>query len=183
MKFGYIIKAFLNKLSLVSFRLFSLVGKLYLFINGWKPNSAFVVKHEKCSLSRIPFQEVRQDIPSCFPGFIFQFTWSHEHCSSIIIQLLQWPDCTLSPAGVNPTGPTGDPVDSDPNLWMFEPTVWSQRILLSLLKLWPFSPILPVHKMPTNVIRPFCLGVGCHPRTTCGHLCPNMEAQPDLQAD
>ena len=153
---------------LVSFRLFSLVGNLTLpFIKGKKPNFAFVVKHEKCSLSRIPFQDVRQDILSCFPGFNFQSTWSHEHCFSIIILPLQWPDCTLSPAGVNPTRPTGDPVDSDPKIsGIFEPTVWSQGILLSLLKLWPFSPILPVHKMPTDVKWSFCLGVDCHPRTT-----------------
>jgi hypothetical protein len=33
----------------------------------------------------------------CFPGFNFQFTWSHKHCSPLWCKRgLQWPDCTLS---------------------------------------------------------------------------------------
>ena len=45
-----------------------------------------------------------------------------DHMSTALAQLLlllQWPDCTLSPVGVNPTGPTGDPVDSDPKVKFF----------------------------------------------------------------
>ena len=57
-------------------------------------------------------------------------------------------------------GPTGDPVDSDPdnkhpNWWkgvtnpdclLSEPTVWSHKDFAIRMKLWPFSPILPVLK-------------------------------------
>ena len=45
--------------------------------------------------------------------------------------------------------PTGDPVDSDPDVLaaeaaLSEPTVWSQKGFATPVKLWPFSPILPV---------------------------------------
>ena len=45
--------------------------------------------------------------------------------------------------------PTGDPVDSDPDVLaaeaaLPEPTVWSQKGFATPVKLWPFSPILPV---------------------------------------
>ena len=45
--------------------------------------------------------------------------------------------------------PTGDPVDSDPDVFtakaaLSEPMVWSQRDFAIPVKLWPFSPILPV---------------------------------------
>ena len=47
--------------------------------------------------------------------------------------------------------PTGDPVDSNPEVFaaeaaLSEPTVWSQLGFATLVKLWPFSPILPVLK-------------------------------------
>ena len=45
--------------------------------------------------------------------------------------------------------PTGDPVDSDPDVLateaaLPEPTVLSHKDFAILVKYWPFSPILPV---------------------------------------
>jgi len=63
---------------------------------------------------------------------------------------LQWPDCTLSLIrDVSSKEPIGDPVDSDPDVFiakaaLSEPMVWSQRDFAIPVKLWPFSLILPV---------------------------------------
>ena len=76
-------------------------------------------RKEKCSLSRIPFRMSDKTSPCASRVSIFNPPDHTRHCSNTVLVLLQWPDCTLSRLGkLTLTRPTGDPVDSDPIVWM-----------------------------------------------------------------
>ena len=70
-----------------------------------------------------------------------------------------------------PDEPTGDPVDSDPTRYIRP--CWTDGLIptgfcFPHLKLWPFSPVLPVQvKHSRNHAYPRC---GLWPRTTVCHL-------------
>jgi len=89
----------------------------------------------------------------CFPDFNFQSIWSHRHCSYPMLWVVTVAWLYIKPfRDVSSKEPTGDPVDSDPDVFtaeaaLSEPTVWSHKDFAIRMKLWPFSPILPVHKI------------------------------------
>jgi len=86
----------------------------------------------------------------CFPDFNFQSIWSHRHSSYPMLWVVTVAWLYIKPfRNVSSKEPTGDPVDSDPDVLaaeaaLPEPTVWSQKGFATPVKLWPFSPILPV---------------------------------------
>ncbi len=137
----------------------------------------------------------------CFPGFNFQSTWSHRHCFYPMLWVVTVAWLYIKPfRDVSSKEPTGDPVDSDPDVFtaeaaLSEPTVWSHKDFAIRMKLWPFSPILPVHKIywtnffcdKTTLVRVFkYILFRCGPSSTY-HLVPlallQYDAKPTRQYD
>jgi len=89
------------------------------------------IARKKRNLSWIPLQG--SDTLLCFPGFNFQSTWSHRHCSYPMLWVVTVAWLYIKPfRDVSSKEPTGDPVDSDPDVLtaeaaLSEPTVLSHK--------------------------------------------------------
>ena len=111
--------------------------------------------NKKRNTSWIPFQDISRccDMPFCASQIsIFNPSDHTDTALTRCYESLQWPDCTLSPLETwalknrQVTQSIATQMSSQPRLLFLNRRSCPTRTLLSCVKYWPFSPILPVLK-------------------------------------